>query len=72
MAGLKEKYADKKKKKKKKEKTESEKMPHGMLRVSQQVIVKQPKKKLYETKKKLYEKVMLNPRKKYKKEKPKD
>ena len=30
MAGLKEKYADKKKKKKKKEKTESEKMPHGM------------------------------------------
>ena len=60
-------YADKmkKKKKKKKEMTESEKMPHGMLRVSQQVIVKQPKKKLYE-------KVMLNPRKKYKKEKPKD
>jgi len=33
MAGLKEKYADKKKKKKKKEKTESDKRPHEMLRV---------------------------------------
>jgi hypothetical protein len=33
MAGLKEKYADKKKKKK--EMTDSEKMPHGMYRVTE-------------------------------------
>ena len=67
MAGLKEKYADKKKKKKKKEKTESEKMPQGMS-----ALESGSKKKISPKKKKLYEKVMLNPRKKYKKEKPKD
>ena len=53
MAGLKEKYAEKKKKKK--EMTESEKMPHGMSalesgskqKISPQKQKKSPKKKVY-------------------------